>query len=133
MTSPEILLWNRLRGRTADRPKFRRQHPFGTVILDFYCPAARLAVEIDGETHWDDESHARDEARDHWLARQGVTVLRVAASAVYRDVGAVADGVWLRAEELLRRGEVVRAARPHHRPLCGGRSPSPASQGRSEV
>ena len=104
MTSPEILLWNRLRGRTADRPKFRRQHPFGTVILDFYCPAARLAVEVDGATHWDEERLAKDEARDHWLAGQGVTVLRIAASAVYRDVGAVADGVWLRAEELMKRG-----------------------------
>ena len=104
MTSPEILLWKRLRDRTGERPKFRRQHPFETMILDFYCPAARLAVEIDGATHWDDESRARDAARDHWLARQGITVLRVAASAVYRDVGAVADGVWLRAEELTRRG-----------------------------
>ena len=101
MTSPEILLWDRLRGRGSGCPKFRRQHPFGSIILDFYCPAARLAVEIDGATHWDEARREQDEARDRWLERQGVTVLRVPASAVYRDVAAVADGVWLKAEALL--------------------------------
>jgi very-short-patch-repair endonuclease len=102
MTSPEILLWDRIRGSTSDCPKFRRQHPFGSIILDFYCPAARLAVQVDGATHWDCQE--RDEARDRWLERQGVTVVRIPASTIYRDAGAVADGLLLKAEALLANG-----------------------------
>ena len=96
MSEPEAMLWSRLRGRSADRPTFRRQHPFGSVILDFHCPSARLAVEVDGSTHWDDEARARDATKDAWLARQGVTVLRIPASAIYRSVNAAADGILLR-------------------------------------
>ena len=60
MSGAEVILWTRLRGRSPDRPTFRRQHPFGSIILDFYCPSARLAVEVDGSTHWDDEARAKD-------------------------------------------------------------------------
>src|SRR5215813_12822712 len=84
MTEPEIMLWSRLKGRGRDKPIFRRQFAYERMIFDFYCPAARLAVEVDGATHWDDEARQRDEMRDGWLERQGVTVLRVPASSVYR-------------------------------------------------
>ena len=101
MTEPEVMLWSRLRGRGPDKPTFRRQHPFGRVILDFYCPAARLAVEVDGATHWDEEAQAKDEARDLWLMAQGVEVLRIPASRIYLDLGGVTDGVLLRAQALI--------------------------------
>ena len=104
MTEPEIMLWSRLKGRGSDKPIFRRQFTFGSVIFDFYCPAARLAVEIDGATHWEEEKRAQDEARDVWLAGKGIVVVRVAASAVYRDLGGVADGIILQAEELIMGG-----------------------------
>ncbi|WP_293455612.1 DUF559 domain-containing protein [Phenylobacterium sp.] len=97
MTEPEIMLWSRLKGRGTDRPVFRRQVAFGSFILDFYCPSATLAVEIDGATHWDEAAQAKDAARDAWLKRRGVEVLRVAASEVYRDLGRVADAVLLAA------------------------------------
>jgi very-short-patch-repair endonuclease len=100
MSEPEVMLWSRLRGRGSDRPTFRRQHPVGSVILDFYCPSVRLAVEVDGATHWDEECRERDDARDAWLARQGVAVLRIPASAVYRDLASVVDAILLRVEEL---------------------------------
>ena len=93
MTEPEVMLWTRLRGRNLERPTFRRQHPFGSIILDFYCPAALLAVEVDGAAHWDDDAQAKDAARDRWLENRGVTVLRIPASEIYRDLGAAADGV----------------------------------------
>lgn len=48
LTLPEVILWTALRGRHLDGRRFRRQHPFGAYILDFYCDEARLAVEIDG-------------------------------------------------------------------------------------
>ena len=48
MTKPEVWLWTRLRTRADDRVVFRRQHPVGRFVLDFYCAPARLAVEADG-------------------------------------------------------------------------------------
>ncbi|HEY3951304.1 endonuclease domain-containing protein [Phenylobacterium sp.] len=101
MTEPEVMLWSRLRGRRPDKPSFRRQHPFGSIILDFYCPAARLAVEVDGSTHWDEAAQAKDFARDRWLMGQGVSVLRIPASRVYLELGQVTDSILLRAEALI--------------------------------
>jgi very-short-patch-repair endonuclease len=102
MSSPEVMLWARLRGRGPEKPTFRRQHPMGSIIVDFYCPSARLAVEIDGSTHWDEDAQGRDAIRDRWLEGQGVTVLRIDASAVYRDAGAVAQAILERAQEMRR-------------------------------
>jgi len=104
MTEPEVILWSRLRGRRGEHPTFRRQHPFGSMILDFYCPAAKLAVEIDGATHWDDDARIRDVARDRWLAGQGVEVMRIPASRVYHDLHGVMDEVLLKIEALKRDG-----------------------------
>jgi very-short-patch-repair endonuclease len=102
MTGPEVILWTRLRGRRGDRPTFRRQHPFGSVVLDFYCPSLRLALAVDGATHWDDDAQVKDAARDHRLAEQGVEVMRIPASRIYNDLNGVIDGILLRIEELKR-------------------------------
>ena len=85
MSLPEVILWQEFRGARFKRLRFRRQHAIGPYILDFYCPAARLAVEVDGSAH-DHERQARhDERRDRWLAGQNITVLRVAAREILRD------------------------------------------------
>jgi very-short-patch-repair endonuclease len=87
MTKPEVILWLALRGGQTGL-RFRRQHPIGWYILDFYCREARLAVEVDGGTHFNDEQEAYDQRRDAWLARQGVRVLRLPAADVMADVTA---------------------------------------------
>ncbi len=125
MSEAEVILWSRLRGRDPDKPTFRRQHPFGSIILDFYCPSARLAVEVDGATHWDDEARARDDARDHWLRRQGIEAMRIPAASVYRAAGEVADGILRRADE--RRGLGFAPSTP---PSAGRGPPPTASRGR---
>jgi len=102
MTEPEIMLWSRLKTRGTDKPIFRRQYAYESMIFDFYCHAARLAVEIDGSTHWSEEAREKDEARDQWLARRGIEVLRIGAGEVYRNLSGVADAVILRAEERIR-------------------------------
>jgi very-short-patch-repair endonuclease len=133
MSEPEVMLWSRLRGRGPERPIFRRQHPVGSLILDLYCPSVRLAVEIDGSTHWDDESLERDAARDRWLGSQGVRVLRIPASAVYRDLTAVTDGVLLRVQELAAedRPSVGPApSTPRSSLRSAGGPPRPAARGR---
>jgi very-short-patch-repair endonuclease len=82
LTPPEARLWQALRGRALGGLKFRRQHPVGPFILDFYCVSARLAVEIDGVLHTLGDNPVRDDSRDRWLGRHGVTVLRIQAQHV---------------------------------------------------
>ncbi|MFL6757029.1 MAG: endonuclease domain-containing protein [Sphingomicrobium sp.] len=86
MTKPERLLWWALR-RNSTGMRFRRQHPAGAFVLDFYCDAARLCVEVDGKSH--DFRTDHDRRRDAWLREQGVQTLRIAASDVLRNL----DGV----------------------------------------
>jgi very-short-patch-repair endonuclease len=85
MTLPEIILWSHLRGGRLGALRFRRQHPLGPYILDFYCPAAGLCIEIDGASHASLERAAHDERRTAWLEAQGITVLRVLAVDILRD------------------------------------------------
>ena len=65
----------------------------GRYVLDFYCPAARLVIEIDGEGHGHGDQPERDERRDAWLEAEGLRVLRIPAAEVMADVDAVADGI----------------------------------------
>ncbi|WP_374549780.1 endonuclease domain-containing protein [Sphingobium yanoikuyae] len=88
LSPPEVALWQWLRGR-PDGLKFRRQHPAGPYILDFYCPLARLAIEVDGSGHDIAEQVAHDAQRDAWLQAQGYRVLRVRAVDIFRDFDAV--------------------------------------------
>ena len=82
LTLPEVVLWQALRGGRVGGLRFRRQHPVGPYVLDFYCPSARLAVEVDGAAHDLPEQAARDRRRDAWLADQGIRGLRVLAADV---------------------------------------------------
>jgi very-short-patch-repair endonuclease len=85
LTLPEVILWNCLRGGRLNGLKFRRQHPIGPYILDFFCAGRRLAVEVDGDAHSEPAQVAHDRERDLWLGRNGVTVLRFAARDVLKD------------------------------------------------
>ncbi len=56
----ERLLWWRLRGRQVHGLKFRRQYGIGRYVVDFYCVEARLAIEVDGESHFDPLAELHD-------------------------------------------------------------------------
>jgi very-short-patch-repair endonuclease len=92
MSLPEGLLWRELRARLGGL-KFRRQHPSGAYVLDFFCNDARLAIEIDGEGHGMGHRPARDAARDAWFAKAGIETLRIPAREVLADLGAVIQGI----------------------------------------
>ena len=100
MTLPEVYLWQRLRTPADGCPRFRRQHPFGPYVLDFFCPAAKLVVEVDGIAHAMGDQPQRDERRDSWLQAQGLTVVRINAGDVLANPDGVADGLVRQAKAL---------------------------------
>ncbi len=112
MTLPELLLWRLLRERPHGL-KFRRQHPSGPYILDFFCADARLAIEIDGEAHDRGDRPQCDEVRDAWLAQAGISTLRIPAAEIYRDLEAALTHVV----------ESARARLPLHHPAAPGGPP----------
>ena len=69
-------MWRALRAGRFAGFKFRRQHPAGKYFLDFYCPAARLSVELDGFAHGRPDRLQKDEERTACLASQGIEELR---------------------------------------------------------
>lgn len=91
MSLPEVLLWQQLRNQ--DEVKFRRQHPLGPYVLDFYCAKAKVCVEIDGIAHGMGDRTERDAARDAWLGQQGIEVIRIPASAVLNDPSGAAEAL----------------------------------------
>jgi len=74
MTDVEHLLWRAIRGKQVNACRFRRQHPIGPYIADFACIERRLAVELDGGQHQDQNS--QDEPRTAFMQTQGWQVLR---------------------------------------------------------
>ena len=114
LTLPEGLLWQALRARPSNL-KFRRQHPCGRFVLDFYCETAKLGIEVDGMAHDMGDRPDRDITRDRWLTNNGIRVLRVPARDVLHDLDAVVR-------------QIVAACRPLHHgasrrgppPLQGG-------------
>jgi very-short-patch-repair endonuclease len=74
LTGAEQRLLYVLRNRQSGVIKFRRQHPIGKYIVDFYCPQSRLIIEIDGDSHGDSQEY--DRQRTEWLESQGYQVIR---------------------------------------------------------
>jgi very-short-patch-repair endonuclease len=90
LSLPEVLLLARLKGTSLH---FRKQHPIGDYVLDFYYPSAKLAIEVDGFAHDTGSRPRRDEARTRWLNGEGIEVLRIPAKDILADPDAVADSI----------------------------------------
>jgi very-short-patch-repair endonuclease len=100
LSPPEARLWSRLRERVPGKPIFRRRHPIGPYVLDFYCAKANLAVEIDGISHDMADRPERDIRRDAWLKKNGVTVMRIPAAELLSGIDEVADAIVQAATEM---------------------------------
>ena len=92
MSLPEVLLWSYLR-KKPQGVKFRRQHPVGSYVIDFYCPSVRIGIEVDGVAHDMGDRPATDAARDRWLAGQGIRIVRIATSEILKSVPDAAEAV----------------------------------------
>jgi very-short-patch-repair endonuclease len=92
MPDAEFRLWCELRNHGLGL-RFRRQHPIGRYIVDFFCPEAKLVVEVDGEQHAS-ELHARADAdRTRWLEAQGYTVVRFWTNEVMHELDSVCAAI----------------------------------------
>src|ERR1700759_1032618 len=100
LSVPEVLLWSRLRRRVPDQPVFRRQHPIGRYVLDFYCAKARLAIELDGMSHDTGDRPQRDLRRDAWLRARGITVVRIPIADLMHGIDETADAIVRMAAEM---------------------------------
>jgi very-short-patch-repair endonuclease len=76
MTLAELILWKKLKDKKIFKSKFRRQHPVDIFIVDFYCHEYKLAIEIDGEIHNNEETKEYDLGRTAELKNYGISVLR---------------------------------------------------------
>jgi very-short-patch-repair endonuclease len=85
VTTAEQRAWRLLRDRNRVGLKFRRQHPIGKFVVDFYCQQSRLAVELDGSVHAQPRQASKDLAKDADLKRLGIRVLRLPNGIVLED------------------------------------------------
>ncbi|MBA4164708.1 MAG: hypothetical protein C0510_08785 [Erythrobacter sp.] len=111
LTLPEGVLWGELRKRPGGF-KFRRQHPAGNYVLDFYCASIRLAIEVDGFAHDNAPVVTRDQRRSEWLRSQHIATTRIPAQLVLEDVNPVVE----RIVEICR-GRMERLSVERHVPL----------------
>ena len=94
MTDAERSLWSNIRRKQLKDYQFYRQKNIGNYIVDFYCPAAKLIVEIDGGQHYSDESIQKDKGRDHYLKNLGFTVLRYSNRDIFKRLDGVLEEIY---------------------------------------
>jgi len=88
-TSAQAHLWSCLRGRRLACFKFRRRHPCGPFLLDFFCASRRLAIELDEGRSFGADNHRRRKQRSDFLAARGIGVVRCGADQVLSNTDAV--------------------------------------------
>jgi len=111
-TPHERALWRALKELPVEGTHFRRQARIGPYVVDFFCPARRLIVELDGGHHNDDATAARDSERQAWLEQQGYRVIRFWNSEVTGDLDAVMEKIYV---EVYGAREAEALPLKHHR------------------
>lgn len=92
-TEAEEIIWQCLRNRKILNFKFRRQHPVGKYIADFYCHEAKLIIEVDGEIHNNPENQEYDQNRTDQLNEIGITVIRFTNEDVNNNLDEVINAI----------------------------------------
>ena len=85
----EAVLWNELRNRKLEGLKFRRQHPIGEYIADFYCHEYALLIEVDGGIHKTKEAREYDAVRDQYMSAINIKVLRLTNDEIINSINSV--------------------------------------------
>ena len=100
MTPEEVILWAQLKRRHLNGFKFRRQYSIGPYIVDFYCPEARLVIEVDGGGHFTDEGIANDRIRQQAIENCGIHFLRFTNTGIRDNLYEVVSRIAERLAEL---------------------------------
>ncbi len=98
-TPAEKALWNCLKGSKIKGRKFRRQHGIGPYIVDFYCPAKRLVIEVDGASHNASNAREYDAARQQFIEDCGMQVLRFKNERVMGHLDLVCEAIAMQLSE----------------------------------
>jgi len=93
MTDTERHIWARLRMKQLNGYQFYRQKPVGDYIVDFYCPRAKLVIEVDGGQHFSDEMTEYDRIRDEYMSSLGLRVLRFTNTDVLTNIESVLESI----------------------------------------
>ena len=93
MTETEEKLWNELKENKQNNYRFRRQHPIGFYIADFYCHNAKLVIEIDGSIHDLSGNIEYDSIRNKTMTNLGLTVLRFTNNEVMQNIQKVIEEI----------------------------------------
>ncbi len=91
--SAELRLWSKLRDGRLDGLSFRRQHPMGKYILDFYCASLKLAVELSGGEHFEPAHLARDKVRIDWFTAKGIETLHIRNADVLESTSGAVETI----------------------------------------
>jgi len=94
MTDAERLLWSKIRGKQLKGYQFYRQRIIGNYIVDFYCPKAKLVVELDGGQHYSNEGIEKDKIRDNYIEEQSLKVLRFSDRDVFENLDGVVERIY---------------------------------------
>src|SRR5256714_9718844 len=92
-TDAEKRLWSRLRNRQIANLKFRRQHPLGNRIVDFFCEEAKLAIELDGSGHLTGRGQTSDLDREIELYEKEIRILRFQNTDIANNLDGVLNSI----------------------------------------
>ena len=94
MPPAEILLWYELKGKKILGYKFRRQYSVERYIVDFYCPKAKLVIEVDGDSHFTDEKAMEyDRKREEYIKSNNIDIIRFTNLEIYYDLERVLEKI----------------------------------------
>ncbi len=94
MTDAERFLWTKIRRKQLKGCQFYRQKNIGNYIVDFYCPVAKLIIEIDGGQHYSKEGTKKDKIRDNYMARLGFTVFRFSDREIFENINGALERIY---------------------------------------
>ena len=100
LPAAELVLWSKLKNRQVCSRKFRRQFSVGPYVVDFYCPALKLAIEIDGDSHFQPGEQEKDQRRQEDIEFFGVVFLRFRNNEVWENLEGVLEAIYRKVREM---------------------------------
>jgi len=95
MTKAEKILWEELKKKEIFKARWKRQHPIDIFIVDFYCHKFKLAIEVDGEIHLNEEIQEHDDGREYEIEKYGIKILRFTNKEIFEDIESVKNSILL--------------------------------------